>query len=236
MRTLGLLSAFLLAAVPAASADTFQFSVNSSVLFTADNMSNENYEGIYYTLGDAWGTQAGVVVGAPNGDSAPFPDVSFSLPVGSVITSATMEIVLPETAYGGTSTVFVTQGLSSDPSDPTHIAPTFGPGGAWGLVNSLMDEGGPVGPDVSNLLIIDGNDVSTDLSSLWIYGGLEMAAPVATQGYNFDSYVRGSGQVEIPYLLEIGGTDTMTPEPSSILLLVTGIVGLIGAIRRKNAR
>jgi hypothetical protein len=81
--------------------------------------------------------------------------------------------------------------------------------------------------------LISGNEVSTGDLGLYaeILGSIHDT--VATPGVNWDGYIGGSGQVLIPYTVELDVTYSPVPEPSAFALLGTGILALAGATRRR---
>jgi PEP-CTERM motif len=244
--TISILAASTLA--PAALADSFQFSISSSVQEFITNEGNESYESIYSTGPDAWGTQPSVESVTPSYGNSSFANISFSLPSGSTVTSATLELLLPSTTVHGTAELFGGGGLvPPDPDNDVSIGPTFNPGTSTVVVKGILDnvdgtfaDGSGEGFDLSsNLLVINGNEISSgDLSgdNLHFLVDGTISATVNTQGYNTEGYVGGSGQANIPYTLEVVGTYSPVPEPSTIALLGTGILGLAGAARRKFSR
>lgn len=231
---------------PAALADSFTFTVSSSTLVTL-NSPNDNYWGYYDTNGDGPGTTPEVRVNAPlvNGGLS-LADASFFLPAGSTVTSASMELILPTTILTGTSVATTVGHLPPpNPDDPIQIAPTFvDPGTAYlypvSPVNGTSDAGPGVFDITDQAPVIAGNQISTGDVSLTFTGDNGwMEAIVATQGYNWSGYVDATGEVELPFTLEVVGTYTppaATPEPSAVVLLGTGVLALMaGAWWRRAA-
>jgi hypothetical protein len=68
---------------------------------------------------------------------------------------------------------------------------------------------------------------------------MNFTTDVATPGYNWSGYIDAAGSVDLDYRLvvdvEYVTPESVTPEPSSLLLLGTGILALAGAMFR-NAR
>ena len=237
---------FALLVIPAARADSFTFSVSGSteIYFTSPN---DNYWGYYTTGFDQTGTTTELEVEAPFvSETLDLANQSFFLPAGSTITSASIELVLPTTTLNGTS---VASNVTSEhlpppnPSDPTQIAPTFVDPGTATLTSFYQVNGISVGSGLVDLTdelpIISGNQISTGALSLNLVGASGfMEETVATQGFNYSGYVTATGQVSLPYTLEVVGTYTpaATPEPSAVVLLGTGMLALMaGAWWRRNA-
>jgi hypothetical protein len=237
----------LLLVVPTAVADSFSFSVSGSTQINFMS-PDDNYWGVYETYVDGPGTASEVAIEAPfvNGELS-LAGLSFSLPAGSTITSASMELVLPTTAVEGS---FVATNVTSEqlpqpnPDDPTHIAPTFvNPQpvsvNPFEFVNGI----GRYTDGVFHLTdapVVSGNQISTGDLSLELTGASAfMEAVVATQGFNYAGYVDATGQANLPYTLEVVGTYTppaAAPEPSGMVLLGTGVLALMaGAWWRRAA-
>jgi hypothetical protein len=252
MLVLTLTAVFVLFVVPAARADSFTFSVSGSTLVYL-NSPNDNYWGTYESPFDG-------SVTTEVSDWAPYvaaqlnlANLSFFLPVGSTITSGSIELILPTTTLQGTSvaTNVTTEHLPPpDQDSPVGTLPTFDPGTAslypFDSVNGIGSGDGVFdltmgfGQTVYSPLI-SGNEISTGDLALELSGASsgEMVAMVATQGYNYDGYVDINGEVNVPYTLEVVGTYTppaATPEPSAVVLLGTGMLALMaGAWWRRNA-
>ena len=239
-----LAAASLLIVACTARADSYQFSISSNAQVTVYS-PNDNYYGEYRTLPDATGTTSQVFIGISGSSIVALTDDSFFLPAGSTITSATLELILPNTRLQGTSVdsivTFPTfdQPRPVDPSNPTLIAPTLqNPGTAFlsgiGAVNGAAWVNGAYLLS-NNPPTIAGNEVSILNLDLFLqtYGGMD--AIVATQGYNWDGFIGGTGQINLPYTLEIDGnfTPAPTPEPCSLTLLGTGMAVLLGVMRRR---
>jgi hypothetical protein len=232
----------LLLVVPTAFADSFSFSVSGSTQINL-NSPNDNFWGDYETHVDGPGTTSEVGVGAPSVSGAlALTNLSFFLPAGSTITSSSMEFILPTTAVEGTSVAFIASEHlpPPNPNDPTQIAPTFvNPGTAtlnpFGFVNGRGGDNG-IFDLTDEVPVVNGNEISTGDVSLEFTGASgSMEAIVATQGYNYAGYVDASGEVNIPYTLEVVGTYTVTPEPSGMVLLGTGMLALMGSAWYRRA-
>jgi hypothetical protein len=233
-RVLTMAAVSLLLVAPTAFADSFSFSVSSSTLVNLSS-PNDNYWGDYETHVDGPGTTPEVRVNAPfvNGEIS-LTNVSFFLPAGSTITSASMELILPTTVVDGTSVAgTVGHFPPPNPSDPTQIAPTFvDPGTAYlnpiSSVNGTSNAGAGIFDITDQAPVITGSQISTGDVSLDFTGDNGwMEAIVATQGYNFGAYVDASGEVNLPFTIEVVGDYTVTPEPSGMVLLGTGVLALL---------
>lgn len=245
-----LAAAVLIVVAPAALADSFQFTINSSVQEFISNTGNDNYMGIYTTPSDAWGTQGGVHTGTPYYGNSPFSNISFSVPARQTVTSVAMTLILPYSVEG-TADVFFTGGgrlplHPPDPWGPVSIPAILASSGSSTIeIDGLAASGGPgfnYGHlengmeifDISNLLTVNGNELfTTGMGNVRIQARGEVYGHITSQGYNYASYMGGTGQASIPYTLEIVGTYSPVPEPSSFALLGTGVLGLAGLARRK---
>jgi hypothetical protein len=222
---------------PAALANSIQFTVNSSVVVTGDS-PNDSYWGDYATLPDAFGTTPTVNAEFPFGYGyTTFSNVSFSVPAGSVITSATMNLVYPRGAIQGTGSMgFTSETLPQPDPNGQHILPIIGPGTSIFSINDILllngtssgNEFFPPPPP-----IINGDEVSTGTLDLEFTAQGYVFAPVLVQGYNWDGYIGGQGQATIPYSIQVDVNYTPVPEPPGFVLLTTAMIGLVGVARRK---
>jgi hypothetical protein len=64
---------------------------------------------------------------------------------------------------------------------------------------------------------------------------MNFTTDVATPGYNWAGYIGAAGSVDLDYTIVVD-VDYITPvpEPSSLLLLVTGILALAGVMLRNT--
>ena len=232
MRTLGYFAVvILLAFAPAALADSVQFTINSSVQVSGGS-PNDNYWGEYRTAPDAYGTQTSVNANVPYAlAETTFSNISFFLPAGSVVTSATMNLILPPDPITGTGSISIAPETVPPPDlnpNGLHIAPTFNPGTSiFSIQNVSLQSAGSSsmaeGNFFPNLPIINGNEVSTGTWYLDFLLDGEIIGTVNTPGYNWDSYVEGYGQATLPFSVQIDVDYTVVPEPPTFILFGTAI-------------
>ena len=213
-------TAILLAVAPAAIADSLQLTVNSSALvnFTSPY---DSYWGVYIS-GQPYTDFPSFDM---TGVFANFSSVSVFVPAGNAVASASINVTLPPNPIQGTGINFAeTPFPTPNPNSPS-IAPTFNGNGS---TNVFVDYAAIIFHP-----IISGNEVSTGDLALYaeILGSIHDT--VATPGVNWNGYIGGSGQVLIPYTVELDVTYSPVPEPSAFALLGTGIFALAGATRRQ---
>jgi hypothetical protein len=245
MRTISYFAAtMLLAFAPAALANSINLTINSSVHVTADS-PNDNYWGTYGTLPDAFGTQGQVRANFQlygTTISTTFSNVSFLLPAGSVVTSATMNLVFPLNRVDGTGIVDIAPETLPPPDDDasgTHILPKFGPATSFFNIDgvTLQQSGSNVVSDGNffpNTPTITGDKISTGTWDLSFITSGGVVGPVTAQGYDWNGYIGGNGQADIPYSVQVDVNYSTVPEPPGFLLVATAMaIGLVAVGHRK---
>jgi hypothetical protein len=234
-----LFAATLLSLAPAAFADTIEFSTTTNIQLAASS-PNDNFWGEYRTPPGAIGTQSSII--AEFGFNLVIPatlsNVSYFLPPGSMISSATMSITFPSIVTG-TAQAYITEGLPSPGLDPSpRLAPTFDNGASKFFIDEVEIPTGGTGFPYSmfpSTPIIAGNEVSTGAFALAILGSGNLTSSVATQGFNWDGYIGGDGQAILPLTVKIDVDYTVVPEPPPFVLISTALAlsGLIAPKCRK---
>lgn len=241
MRSSLVLAVVIFLLSPVAFADSYLVSISSTVETTMVS-PDDNFWGTYSTA-----SPGPVAVDFTSG-TATLAGSSFSLASGSVITSANVYLVLSSTPTAGASTGFIApDGFPPpDPSEPVGPAPTFGSGTfsvagtdfylcVAGGTCPLFDSGGSY--DLGDIAAFSGNEVATGALGLTMLLSGEIQTEIgASGGSNWGGYVDATGTVDLPYTVEIEGnyTPAVTPEPSSIVLLGTGMLAGVGLVARRR--
>jgi hypothetical protein len=228
----------LLIVAPAALADSIEVTINSSV--QVSGIGNDNFFGFYSTLPDSSVTSYQTPVGVNVNGTITFPNYSFFLPSGSVVTSASMQYIVPTTPIVGTGTVFIaSEGLPPPDENGPHTPPTLlNPE----TVTIYPAEDFPVflvggTPGVifpPNTPIVSGDEISTGTFDLLFVASASESYSTVTPGYNWAGYVDGEAQGVLPLSVQIDVDYTLAPEPPSFILVGTAMLGLVGVARRKR--
>jgi hypothetical protein len=220
-------AALLLTFAAIARADTIQtiqVSVNSEFEASFDSPS-DSWWGWYSTTSDL-PAFAEIYSGADTTS----PSFSLSLPAGSVVLGAYVLVQGPPPGtVTGSGALVAEEGFEPpDPSAPS-IAPTFtGNGG------SLVQQITPM--DDVFFPTIDGDEIYVDSQNIDFLLQGSIFDSISTPGSNWNGFIGGSGEAEIPYTLQLNVEYSPTPEPSSIALLGTAFLGVAEIARRKLAR
>ena len=226
MKSLLATTVMLLPVTRVALADSLQLTLNTSALVNISS-PNDNHYGEYtnvpsepfqMTLPEAWGLV-----------SLPVPNLSLSVPTGSTITSALETFFVPSQEILGTGHITV-PGETYPGRVPylPSVAPTFS---TTGTSEISVD-----GFSVSVAANVSGDQVSFTLQDLTVDYVGQIESALENPGSNWAGYLGGSGQVDIPYTVQLDVAYSPTPEPSSFVLLCTGALGIVGMVRRSFAR
>ena len=200
--------------------------ITSSSFTTNIGSPNDNFWGIYSTAD-------GIVHPASLGDNAirtiDFPGFSLTIPTGDVVTSATVKVSALSDEITASGYLFPVQSYAPPDSDPGNpsTAPTFNANGYANVTAYYDPSNGFLWP------IINGSKVSIGDQILMFDLIGSIGDTIKTPGVNWAGYLGGSGSATIPYTVELDVTYSPVPEPSSIVLLGSGIVGLAGMARHK---
>lgn len=223
----------LLVPAPAALAESFKQVGYGSMLVVMSGST------VYTTGRDGPGTSDSIVLYTPHtfsGYTTSLYQFYFTAPLGSIITSADLKLTPLTPDAGGAEAASTSAGFESlprpNPSDPKSFAPTFHSGGGVHIGNVLELNGVTGVNGVFDLPAYTGGS-SIFVSPLlnFVVSDASFTSYIATQGYNWAGYVDVFGTATIQYTGQLDVTYTsVTPEPSSLILLVTGLVALTGIV------
>jgi hypothetical protein len=211
-------------AVPSAHADSIQYILNTTATIDMTTLS-DNFAGQYVNVASfPFLFTDPEVVGSV---FVPLANASVSVPSSSVITSAFATVTLLQGTYQGTGYIFpLGQFAGHDPSLPS-VAPTFSTIGTSDVTVDYFS--------VSLPAMVNGDVVSPSFDLFVDYVG-HVNSDLESPGSNWAGYLGAVGEMEIPYTVELDVTYSPVPEPSTFLLLSTGIFGLADLARRKFLR
>jgi hypothetical protein len=217
--------ALMLSLAPTALADSIQFSVSTTFLANVYSR-NDNYYGYYRTGDSPFGVNASIGEFVSTVDLSSY---SFYLPEGSLVTAVGTKVIVPSTttSFTGTGRLFATDAsIPPTPGKPS-LAPTFSQMGSSTVFVSYAGQ--------NFLYAVDANEVSFGGSPVNFYLNGSIRGVMTDPGSNWSGYIGGDGQVTIPYTVEVDVIYTVVPipEPSTLALLSTGMLGMAGIVRRK---
>jgi hypothetical protein len=215
----------LLALASPAMAENIQL-ITSSSFTTGIDSPNDNFWGTYST---ADGIVHPASLGTIDSDvrSIDFPGISLTIPTGDIVTSATVLVSVLSNEIAASGFLFPAQAYAPPDQNSPSTAPTFSANGFANVTAYYDPANGYIWP------IVNGSNVSTgDLNLMFDLIG-SIGDTIETPGVNWAGYLGGSGSATVPYTVELDVTYSPVPEPSSIVLLGSGILGLAGLARRK---